>query len=37
VVEKAIAGRDVPPGEIWAFREHGTMAKIIADEKTTTA
>src|SRR5436309_15215924 len=37
MVEKAIAARDVAVGESWAFREHRTMAEIIADEKTATA
>ncbi len=37
VVEKATAARDVPPGQSWAFRDHRTMAKVIADEKTATA
>jgi hypothetical protein len=30
VVENAIAARDVPVGESWAFREHRTMAEVIA-------
>ena len=34
VVEKAIAARDVPPGEPWIFRDHRTMAEVIADEAT---
>jgi hypothetical protein len=33
-VEKAIAARDVPPGEPWVFRDHRTMAEVIADEAT---
>jgi hypothetical protein len=33
-VEKAIAARDVPPGEPWIFPNHRTMAEIIADEAT---
>src|SRR6202030_1578518 len=33
-VEKAIAARDVPPGERWIFPEHRTMAEVIADEAT---
>jgi hypothetical protein len=37
MVEKATAARDVPTGESWAFREHRTMAEIIAQEKTATA
>jgi hypothetical protein len=27
-----MAARDVPAGESWAFPEHRTMAKVIADE-----
>ena len=37
LAEKATAARDVPLGDSWAFREHRTMAEIIAEEKTTTA
>ena len=37
MVEKATAARDVPVGDSWAFREHRTMAEIIAAEKTATA
>jgi len=37
LAEKATAARDVPAGESWAFREHRTMAEVIAEEKTTTA
>src|SRR6185436_18567654 len=37
LAEKATAARDVPVGESWAFREHRTMAEIIAEEKTATA
>ena len=37
MVEKATAARDVPVGTSWAFREHRTMAEIIAAEKTATA
>jgi hypothetical protein len=33
-VEKATAARDVPPGEPWVFRDHRTMAGVIADEAT---
>ena len=33
-VETAIAARDVPPGEPWVFRDHRTMAEVIADEAT---
>ena len=32
VVEKAIAARDVAPGELWTFADHRSMAEIIADE-----
>jgi hypothetical protein len=31
-VEKATAARDVPVGQSWAFRDHRTMAEIIAAE-----
>jgi hypothetical protein len=31
-VEAAMAAREVPTGESWAFREHRTMADIIAEE-----
>jgi hypothetical protein len=37
MVEKATTARDVPPGESWAFREHRTMAEVIADEQSVTA
>ena len=37
MVEKAIAARDVPAGESWAFREYRTMAEVIAQEKSLTA
>ena len=37
MVEKATAARDVPVGQSWAFREHRTMAEIIASEKSVTA
>jgi hypothetical protein len=33
-VEKATAARDAPPGEPWIFRDHRTMAEVIADEAT---
>jgi hypothetical protein len=33
-VEKAIAARDVAPGELWVFPDHRTMAEVIADEAT---
>jgi hypothetical protein len=33
-VEAAMAARDVPPGESWAFQEHRNMAEVIADETT---
>jgi hypothetical protein len=35
-VEAAMAARDVPAGENWAFVEHRTMAEVIA-EKTAAA
>jgi hypothetical protein len=31
-VEKATAARDVPVGDSWAFRDHRTMAEILAAE-----
>jgi hypothetical protein len=31
-VEKATAARDVPVGHSWAFRDHRTMAEVIAAE-----
>src|SRR5215471_3969227 len=34
-VEAAMAARDVPAGESWAFPEHRTMAEVLADETTT--
>lgn len=37
LVEKATAARDVPPGDSWAFRDHRTMAEVIAEEKLATA
>ena len=37
VVEQATAARDVAVGESWAFREHRTMAEVIAQEKPLTA
>jgi hypothetical protein len=37
MVEKATAARDVPIGQSWAFREHRTMAQVIAEEKSPTA
>jgi hypothetical protein len=37
MVEKAIAARDVTVGQSWAFREHRTMAEVIAAEKSLTA
>ena len=33
-VEAAMAARDVPAGESWAFREHRTMADVITEEPT---
>jgi hypothetical protein len=37
LVETATAARDVPVGQSWAFREHRTMAEVIAAEKLVTA
>jgi hypothetical protein len=37
MVEQATAARHVPPGDSWAFRDHRTMANVIADEKSATA
>ena len=37
MVEKATAARDVAVGQSWAFREHRTMAEVIAEEKALTA
>jgi hypothetical protein len=37
MVEKATAARDVAVGQSWAFREHRTMAEVIADQKLVTA
>ena len=31
-IEAATAARDVPVGESWAFRDHRTMAEVLADE-----
>jgi hypothetical protein len=31
-VEAATAARDVAMGESWAFRDHRTMAEVIAQE-----
>jgi hypothetical protein len=36
MVEKATAARDVAVGQSWAFREHRTMAEVIAQEKSVT-
>jgi hypothetical protein len=33
-VEAAMAARNVPAGESWAFREHRTMSEVIAEEAT---
>lgn len=27
------ASRDVPPGTLWAFTSHRSMAQVIADER----
>ena len=37
MVEKSIAARGVPVGESWAFREHRSIAQVIAQEKPLTA
>jgi hypothetical protein len=37
MVEQAIAARDVLIGQSWAFREHRSMAEIIAEEKSVKA
>jgi hypothetical protein len=37
MVEKATAARDVAVGQSCAFRNHRTMAEVIADEKSLTA
>jgi hypothetical protein len=37
MVEKATVARNVPVGQNWAFREHRTMAEVIAEEKSLTA
>ena len=37
MVENAIAARDVPVGQSWAFRQHRTMAEVIAKKKSLTA
>src|SRR5882757_2908298 len=34
-VEAAMAARDVPAGESWAFQEHRNMAEVIAEETAT--
>jgi hypothetical protein len=34
LVEAATAARDVPAGESWVFRDHRTMAEVIAEEAT---
>ena len=31
-----LAIRDFPPGTSWAFRDHRTMAEVIATERPTT-
>jgi hypothetical protein len=37
MVEKATVARGVAVGQSWAFRDHRTMAQVIADEKLVTA
>jgi hypothetical protein len=34
---EAVAARDVPVGTSWAFRDHRTMAQVIADEAAAAA
>jgi hypothetical protein len=34
-VEAAMAARDVPAGESWAFRDHRTMAEVLAEGAAT--
>jgi hypothetical protein len=34
-VEAAMAARDVPAGQSWAFPEHRTMAEVLAEETAT--
>jgi hypothetical protein len=34
---EAVAARDVPAGTSWAFRDHRTMAQVIADEAAASA
>jgi hypothetical protein len=34
-VEAAMAARDVPAGESWAFQDHRTMAEVLAEETAT--
>ena len=34
---EAVAARDVPVGKSWAFRDHRTMAQVIADEAAAAA
>jgi hypothetical protein len=34
---EAVAARDVPAGTSWAFRDHRTMAQVIADEAAAAA
>jgi len=31
----ALAARDVPAGDSWAFRDHRTMEKVRADEQAS--
>jgi hypothetical protein len=33
-VESAMAARDVPAGQSWAFRDHRTLEQVIAEETT---
>jgi hypothetical protein len=34
-VEAAMAARDVPAGESWAFQDHRTMAEVLAEDTAT--
>ena len=35
LTEAAMAARDVPAGESWAFREHRTTAEVLAGGTAT--
>jgi hypothetical protein len=34
-VEAAMAARDIPAGDSWAFQDHRTMAEVLAEETAT--